>query len=110
MTQLSQFDNKRPEELESEFDNFDAANSYPTSPCKGYDIVNLDFVYKQLFDRHKACKATLSFTQYQRERLVGLTSILYLSLQNCSTVTIVKANIYDVNAKCAACTYTNCLL
>ena len=29
---LSQFDNKKPEELESEFDHFDAANSYPTSP------------------------------------------------------------------------------
>ena len=33
--ELSQFDNKKPEELESEFDNFDADNSYPTSPFKG---------------------------------------------------------------------------
>ena len=29
--ELTQFDNKKPEELESEFDQFDAANSYPTS-------------------------------------------------------------------------------
>ena len=27
--ELSQFDNKKPEELESEFDHFDADNSYP---------------------------------------------------------------------------------
>ena len=40
--ELSQFDNKKPEELESEFDHFDVDNSYPTSPL----IVDLDFVYK----------------------------------------------------------------
>ena len=118
--ELSQFDDKRSEELESEFDHFDAANSYPTSPFKGHNImdldfdadnsyptspfkgrniVNLDFVYKQLRDWHKACKTTLSCTQYKRERLMGLTSILYLSLQNCSTVTVVKRSIYDVNTK-----------
>ena len=33
--ELSQFDNKKPEEIESEFDHFDEANSYPTSPFKG---------------------------------------------------------------------------
>ena len=33
--ELSQFDNKKPEELESEFDHFDVDNSYPTSPFKG---------------------------------------------------------------------------
>ena len=43
--ELSQFDNKKPEELESEFDHFDAANSYPTSPLKGRNIVDLDFMY-----------------------------------------------------------------
>ena len=32
--ELSQFDNKKPEELESEFDHFDVA-SYPTLPFKG---------------------------------------------------------------------------
>ena len=32
--ELSQFDNKKPEEVESEFDHFDAA-SYPTLPFKG---------------------------------------------------------------------------
>ena len=55
-----QFDNKKPEELESEFDNFDVDNSYPTLPIKGRNIVNLGFVYKQLLDGCKACKTTLS--------------------------------------------------
>ena len=73
--ELSQFDDKKPEELESEFDHFDVDNSYPTSPFKGRKIVDLDFVYKQLPDGHKACKTTLSVTQHQRERLIGLTSI-----------------------------------
>ena len=40
--EISQFDNKKPEELESEFDHFDVDNSYPTSPL----IVDLDFVHK----------------------------------------------------------------
>ena len=72
--ELSQSDNKKPEELESEFDHLDAANSYPTSPSKDSDLL-----YKQLLDGHKPCNAT-SLTQYQRERLVSLTSILYLGL------------------------------
>ena len=96
--ELSQFDPKKPEELESEFDHFDAANSYPTLPFKGRNIVDLDFVYKQLLDGHKPCNSPLSLTQYQRERLIGLTSILYLSLHNYSTVTMVKTSIYNVNA------------
>ena len=58
-------------------------------------------MYKQLLDGHKPCNTTLSLTQYQRERLIGLTSILYLSLQNYSTVTMVKTSIYDVNAVCS---------
>ena len=99
--ELSQFDNKKPEELESEFDHFDAANSYPTSPFKGRNIVDLDFVYKQLLDGHKPCNTTLSLTRYQRERLKGLASILHLNLQNYSTVTMVETSMYDVNAKCA---------
>ena len=98
--ELSQFDNKKPEELESEFDPIDVDNSYPTSPFKGRNILDLDFVYK----------TTLSLTQYQRERLIGLTSILHLSLQNCSTVTMVKTSINNVNTKCAADTYTKFLL
>ena len=58
---LSQFDNKKPEKLESEFDHFDVDNSYPpTSPFKGPNILDLDFVYKQLLDGHEACKTTLS--------------------------------------------------
>ena len=69
-----------------------------------------DFVYKQLLDRHKPCNTTLSLTQYQKERLIGFTRILYLSLQNYSTVTMVKTGIYDVNAKCAADTYSKFLL
>ena len=88
--ELSQFDNKKPQELESEFDNFDADYSYSASHFKGRNIVDLDFMYKQLLDGHKSCKITLSLTQYQRERLIGIASMLYLSLQNCSTVTMVK--------------------
>ena len=60
--ELSQFDNKKPDELESKFDNFYVDNSHPTSPFKGPNIVDLDFVYKQLLDGHKACKTTLSLT------------------------------------------------
>ena len=58
--ELSQFDNKKPEELESEFDHFDLENSYRSLPFKGCNIVDLDFVYKQLLDGHKACKTALS--------------------------------------------------
>ena len=46
--ELSQFDNEKSEELDSEFDHFDAASTSPTSPFKGRNIVDLDFVYKQL--------------------------------------------------------------
>ena len=60
--ELSQFDNKNPEKFESEFDHFDKDNLYPTPPFKGPNIVDLDFVYKQLLDGHKACKTTLSLT------------------------------------------------
>ena len=67
-------------------------------------------LYKQLLDRHKPCNTTLSLAQYQRERLIGFTSILYLSLQNYSTVTMVKTSIYDVNANCAADKYSTFLL
>ena len=72
--------------------------------------MDLDFVYKQLLDGFKACKTTLSLTQYQRERLISLASILYLSLQNFSGVTVVKTSIYNVNSKCAVGTYTKFLL
>ena len=37
--ELSQFDNKKPEKLESEFNHFDVDNSCPTSPFKGRNIV-----------------------------------------------------------------------
>ena len=63
--ELSQFDNKKPEEFEARFDHFDAANSHPTSPFKGRNILDLDFMYKQLLDGHKPCNTTLSLTQYQ---------------------------------------------
>ena len=46
--ELNQFGNKKPAELESEFDRFDADNSYPTSPFKGRNILGLDFVYNYL--------------------------------------------------------------
>ena len=80
-------------------------NSYSTSAFKCRNIVDSDFLYKQLLDGHKACKTKLSLAQYQRETLIGLTSVLYLSLQNCSIVTMVKTSIYDVNTECAADTY-----
>ena len=48
MKELSQFDKKKPEELESEFNHFDLDNSYPSSSFKGPNIVDLDFVYKYL--------------------------------------------------------------
>ena len=57
--ELSQFDKIKPEKLEWEFDHFGADNSYPTSPFKSRDIVDLDFVYKQLLDEHKPCKIIL---------------------------------------------------
>ena len=60
--ELSQFDNKKLEGLESEFDDFDVDNSYPTSPFKGHNVVDVDFGYKQLLDGHKVCKTTLSLT------------------------------------------------
>ena len=59
---LSQFDNKKPEELESEFDHSDVDYSYPSLPFKCRNIVDLDFVYKQLLDGHEACKTALSLT------------------------------------------------
>ena len=49
--ELNQFDNKLPEELE-EFDHFDLDNSYSGSHFKDLNIVDLDFLYKQLLDRH----------------------------------------------------------
>ena len=60
--ELSQLDNKKPEERESEFDHFDPNNSYKSSPFKGRNIVDFDFVYKQLLHGHKACKTTLPLT------------------------------------------------
>ena len=84
-----QFDNQKPEELTSEFDNSDVDNSYLTSLFKGRNFVGLDFVYK-LLDGCKACKTTLSLTRCQRERLIGLARILYLSCKNCYTITMVK--------------------
>ena len=46
--ELSQFDNKKPEEIESEFDHFNLDHSYPTSPFKGRNIADLDFVCNYL--------------------------------------------------------------
>ena len=69
--ELSQFDNKKPEEVESEFDHFEVNNSYLTLgsnfPLKNRNIVELDFVYKQLLDGHKACKTTLYLPQRERK-------------------------------------------
>ena len=51
--ELSQFDNKKPGELASEFDHSYVDDSYPTSPFKGRNIVDLDFVYDGLFTNDK---------------------------------------------------------
>ena len=79
--ELSQFDNKKPEELESEFDHLMRLIRIQLRLFKGCNIVDLDFMYKRLLDSHKLCNTTLSLTQYQRERLISLTSILCLNLQ-----------------------------
>ena len=60
--EINQFDNRKLEELQSEFDHFDVDNAYSTSPL----IVDLDFVYKQLLNGYKSSKFTSSLTQYQR--------------------------------------------
>ena len=46
--------------------------------------MDLKFVYKQLLDGHKAYKTTLSLTQCQRERLIGLilASVIFLATFN----------------------------
>ena len=115
-------DRKNAEKLDSKFENLDVNNSNPTSPFKGCNIVDLSFVCQQLVEGCKACKTTLSLTQCQRERMIGLASILYLSCQNCNMVKTStwhvnentkdgrNACIYDVNTKCAEGTYTRFLL
>ena len=40
---------KKPEELESELDHFDAANSYPTSPFKGRIVHSLSSGKVEMF-------------------------------------------------------------
>ena len=55
---LSQSDDKKPEQFGPEFDHFNLDNSYPTSPSKGRNIMDLDFVHKQLLEEHKACQTT----------------------------------------------------
>ena len=73
--------------------------------------LDLDFVSKQFLDGHKAFKTTLSLLKHQGERVIDISSILFLSLQNCSTVPMVKTSIYDVNDfKCAADRHTKFLL
>ena len=69
--ELDQFDNKKPEELESEFDHFDLDNSYPSSPFEGRNIVDSDIVYKQLSDGHKARKTTLFYLKEICHVLIG---------------------------------------
>ena len=78
-------DRKTAEKLDSKFENSDVNNSNPISPFKGCNIVDLGFVCLQLVEGGKACKTTLSLTQCQRERVIGLANILYLSCQNCNT-------------------------
>ena len=122
MKERRYFDRKNVEKLDSKFEKLDVNNSNPISPFKGCNIVDLGFVCQQLVEGCEACKTTLSLTQCQRERVIGLASILYISCQNCNTVKtrtwFVNENtkdgrnacIYDVNTTCAAGTYTKFLL
>ena len=90
-------DRKNADNLDSKFENLDVNNSDSISPFKGCNIVDLGFVCQQLVEGCKACKTTLYLTQCQRERVIGLASILCLSCQNCNTVTIVKTSTWHVN-------------
>ena len=78
-------------------------------PKAVYDMVNSDFVYKQLLHGCKAYKTTLFLTQCQRERLIGLASILYLSCQNCRTVTMVKTSTWHLSEKCTEIYTQKCM-
>ena len=73
---------------------------------------DLDFVYKQLLDEHKACKTTLSLTQYQRERLIGRTNncfmeslkrlyyhLLMMNVSILSSYLWFRLSIYPVHSK-----------
>ena len=72
-------DRKNAEKLDSKFDNLDVNNLNPVSPFKGCNIVDLGFACLQLVEGCKACKTTLSLTQCQREKVIGLVNVLYLS-------------------------------
>ena len=48
-----QSDHKKTEKLESKFENLDVNNSYPISPFKGRNIVDLGFVCQQSVVRVK---------------------------------------------------------
>ena len=106
--ELSQFDDKKPEELDSEFDHFDAANSYPTSPFKGRNIMDLDFMYKQLLDRHKPCNITFILDTISKRKIDK--SYKHFIPQFAELQYYCQTSIYDVNVKCAAYTYSKFLL
>ena len=61
------------------------------------NVVDLDFAYKQLLDGCKACKIALCLTQCQRQKVIGVASILYLTCQNCSTITMVKTSTWHLS-------------
>ena len=71
-------------------------------------------MYKQLLYGHKACKTTLSLTLISKRKIDKCYKHFDLSLQNCSTVRMVKTGICDVctntNTDCAADVYTKFLL
>ena len=75
-------------------------NSYPTSIFKtpNIDIVDLDFVYKQLLDGCEACKTTLNILDTMSKRKIDRTCKNFipqlLELQYCSTVTMVKTSTW----------------
>ena len=82
------------------------ANSFPTLPFKGLNIVDLDLMYKQLFDgQHHIILDTIS--KRKIDRSYKHFKPQFAELQYCSHG---ENSIYDVNAKCAEDTYSKFLL
>ena len=104
------FDNKKPEDLESEFYHLMWIIRIQLRLSKAVTSwIWISRTNNYLTDI-KLAKPHYPLTQCQREKFRGLTNISYLSLRNFSTVTMVKTSINNVNTKCAADMYTNFLL
>ena len=73
--------------------------------------MDLDFVYKQLLDGHKACKTIDIILDTISKRKIDRSCKHFIpqfgELQYCNGG---QTSIYDVNTKCAADTYTKFVL